>query len=87
VKFSIAGDRGLNILAAGSPSTVTTSCAGSGPVDAIEDTTATAGLHFGAAADQYVYNWRTTKSWAGTWRILRVDLIDGSRHIACFKFT
>ncbi len=88
VKFSLAGSRGLDILAAGSPSTVTTSCSAVDAGDTNEEpTTATAGLHYDFAADQYIYNWKTTKSWANSCRVLRVDLVDGSRHIAYFKFT
>jgi hypothetical protein len=57
-------------------------------VDAIEElANDTMGLHYDATADQYIYNWKTTKSWSRSCRILRVDLADGSRHITYFEFT
>jgi hypothetical protein len=89
VKFSLSGNQGLNIFAAGSPSSRQINCDGSDPTDAIE-TTVTAGnstLTYDATADQYVYVWKTDKSWAGTCRQLTVTLVDGTSHSANFKFT
>jgi hypothetical protein len=88
VKFSLAGNQGLGVLAAGSPSAPQVACASDLPVDAIEETTTSpAGLTYDAAAGQYVYVWKTNKSWAGTCRTLIVGLIDGSEHSASFKFS
>jgi hypothetical protein len=79
----------MKIFAAGSPSSRQINCDGSDPTDAIE-TTVTAGnstLTYDATADQYVYVWKTDKSWAGTCRQLTVTLVDGTSHSANFKFT
>ena len=87
IKFSLGGNRGLSIIAAGYPISVKIACDGAAPVDAIEQTTtANAGLTYDAANDQYTYVWKTQKSWAGTCRQFTLRLADGSEHIALFRF-
>jgi hypothetical protein len=88
VKFSLGGDQGLAIFAAGYPKTQKIPCDGSAPVDAIEETV-TAGassLSYSAGADQYNYVWKTDKAWAGTCRQLILGLNDSTNHMANFKF-
>ena len=85
VKFSLGGDFGLNILAAGSPSSAKVECSSEGTPDDIETTTtANSGLSFGGG--QYSYVWRTEKSWRGQCRRFTLNLIDGTTHFANFKF-
>ena len=36
---------------------------------------------------EYVYVWKSDKAWAGTCRRLDVTFVDGTQHIASFKFT
>jgi hypothetical protein len=89
VKFSLGGDRGLGILAAGYPKSATIACDSSAEFDGIE-TTVTAGssgLQYDAALDQYTYVWKTDKAWAGTCRQLVLKLSDGTFHRANFKLT
>jgi hypothetical protein len=38
------------------------------------------------ATDQYQYNWKTTKAWAGTCRQVLVLLNDDTVHVAYFQF-
>jgi hypothetical protein len=86
VKFSLAGDQGLNIFAAGYPKVTTISCDASVPTGEVEETV-TAGqssLSYDALEDQYVYVWKTNKSWTGC-RRLEVKLIDGESYTADFK--
>jgi len=86
VKFSLGGDRGLGILAGGSPSSVQTACDG-GAVQPIETTTTSnSGLTYDAATDTYTYVWKTDKAWAGSCRTLNVALSDGTVHTASFRF-
>jgi len=87
VKFSLAGDAGLDIFAAGYPASQPASCSGL-PADPVEETvTANAsGLQYDASAGRYVYVWKTTKSWAGTCRALTLKLNDGSVRTATFQF-
>ena len=89
VKFSLAGNQGLAILADGSPSSQTIDCELGTPTDAVEETV-TAGsssLSYDAASLQYRYVWKTDKAWAASCRQLTVTLIDGSSHTAIFEFT
>ena len=87
VKFSLGGNQGLNIFAAGSPSSVQVNCNTSAPIDAVEETE-TAGssfLTYDATTDRYKYVWKTENSWKNTCRQLTVTLRDGTVHIALFK--
>lgn len=87
VKFSLGGNQGLNIFAAGYPASQQISCSSSAPIDVIEETTtANQGLTYDAASGQYTYVWKTNKSWAGACRQFTLRLADGSSHIALFKF-
>jgi DNA-binding beta-propeller fold protein YncE len=88
VKFSLSGNKGLGIFAAGSPSSGPYPCNSSDPATPLEDTV-TAGassLSYDPATDQYIYVWKTDKSWAGTCRQLVVQLNDGSIYRANFQF-
>jgi hypothetical protein len=88
VKFSLSGNKGLNIFAVNSPQVGVIPCDASAPATDLNDTV-TAGsssLSYDAASDTYNYVWKTDSSWAGTCRQLVVTLNDGSVHVANFKF-
>jgi uncharacterized repeat protein (TIGR01451 family) len=88
VKFSLGGNQGLNIFAAGSPSSTQVSCASGVPISDVEETE-TAGqssLSYDAASDRYKYTWKTESSWKNTCRVLTITLRDGTVHTANFKF-
>lgn len=89
VKFSLAGDQGLDIFAAGSPGSQAVTCATGAPIDVIEQTVTAGGstLQYDPATDQYTYVWKTDKAWAGTCRQLIVKLADGQEHTAQFSLT
>ena len=88
VKFSLKGNRGLNIFAPGSPSSQPITCDVTAPVDVVDQTVAASnsGLSYDAGADQYTYVWKTDKSFAGSCRQLTLLLADGTSHAALFKF-
>jgi hypothetical protein len=91
VKFSLGGNQGLGILAVGSPASATIACSATATVDAIEETSAAGGSSLSydptvAPSGQYVYVWKTDKTWAGTCRQLVVTLVDGTKHPANFQF-
>ncbi|HEX5632861.1 MAG TPA: PxKF domain-containing protein [Gemmatimonadales bacterium] len=80
ITFSLGGDRGLNVLAADSPSSRRVDCSSAAPLDAIEETV-TAGessLTYDAASGEYTYVWKTERAWAGTCRDFTLALNDGS---------
>jgi hypothetical protein len=89
VKFSLGGNQSLNVLAA-TPSVAKIGCSTGEPLDAIEQYTdsVASGLRYDSTADQYIYNWKTASSYAGTCQRLAVKLADGTvAHTADFKFT
>jgi hypothetical protein len=88
VKFSLSGNKGLNIFAPGSPSSGPVACNTSDEANVLVETVTAGGssLSYDASSDQYVYVWKTESSWAGTCRQLVVTLKDGSIHRANFRF-
>jgi hypothetical protein len=86
VKFSLGGDRGLAIFAAGYPASTKIDCASGTPQDAIEETVTAGQSSLSYGSGQYTYVWKTDKAWAGTCRLLTVKLVDSSSHTAVFKF-
>jgi DNA-binding beta-propeller fold protein YncE len=88
VKFSLSGNKGLGIFAAGSPSSGPIVCNSSDPATLLDETVTAGGssLSYDPTTDQYIYVWKTEAGWAGTCRQLVVQLNDGSTHRANFKF-
>ncbi len=88
VKFSLGGNMGLAIMAAGYPRSVAMACNGS-VSDTVEETVTAGGssLSYDATTGQYIYVWKSEKAWSGTCRQLQVMLQDGSEHLANFSFT
>jgi hypothetical protein len=87
VKFSLSGNKGLDIFAAGYPMSVSINCDGSNESDV--DETVNAGqssLSYDSSIDTYNYVWKTQNSWAGTCRQLVIKLNDGTEHRANFRF-
>ena len=84
VKFDLGGDRGLQVLAAGSPTSQPISCVTMGATGLEAPTTGS--LTYGAKTHLYTYDWRTDKAWVGTCRQLTVKLADGSERRANFQF-
>jgi hypothetical protein len=87
VKFRLGGNQGLGIIASDFPTSQTVPCNSTRQVDAVEETVAagSSSLSYDAVSGQYVYVWKTDKSWAGTCRQLVVKLVDGTFHRANFK--
>jgi len=89
LRFSLGGDKGLGILATGSPASRQVPCDGSAGSSTLEETI-TAGnstLNYDSATTQYTYVWKTQKEWGNTCRELNLTLNDSSSHKAIFRFT
>jgi uncharacterized repeat protein (TIGR01451 family) len=86
LKFSLSGNKGLNIFAAGYPVSQQIACNTSAPLADVEGTETSGGSTLTYSPDQYNYGWKTESSWAGTCRKLIVKLNDGTEHPALFKF-
>jgi hypothetical protein len=82
VKFGLGGDLGLAILRAGFPRATPIVCDSSASVDAVESTAAAGSstLSYDPLSAQYVYTWKTSKSWANTCYRFDLGLLDGSVH-------
>jgi hypothetical protein len=90
MKFSLDGDHGLGIVETGFPQRHAVACPNaSAALDPVEETaTATrSSLRYDVDADQYVYVWKTDKSWANSCARFDLKLIDGTTHSALFKFS
>jgi hypothetical protein len=87
VKFSLSGNKGLNIFAAGFPGSQPMACGG-GTTDDIEEAVTAGGssLSYDATTDRYNYVWKTEKAWKGKCRKLVLKFIDGSTREALFQF-
>lgn len=88
VKFSLGGDRGLQVFAPSCPASASLDCATLDPgVDFVPTVSAGArGLIYDATSDQYTYVWKTENAWAGTCRVLSLTLTDGTEHRVAFCF-
>jgi hypothetical protein len=87
-KFSLTGNMGLGVFAAGSPASQRISCDSDATRDVLEETV-TAGqsnMAYDASADQYNYVWKTDSAWTGTCRRLTLTFNDGAAHSALFRF-
>ena len=88
LKFSLAGDQGLDIFSAGFPTMQPVSCSTLEPAG---DPSATkpagnSGLSYDPETGWYNYVWKTGKNLTGTCQALTLQLIDGTQHIAYFMF-
>jgi uncharacterized repeat protein (TIGR01451 family) len=86
LKFSLSGDKGLNILAPNNPYSVSLNCNTNDPGVDVTETITAGGSSLTFSGDQYNYIWKTQNSWAGTCRQLVITLNDGTVHTANFKF-
>lgn len=88
LKFSLSGNKGLNIFAANSPNSVQIACDNGATILPVEETVnaGSSSLTYDATTDRYHYVWKTESSWKNTCRQLNVVLNDGTTHSAKFKF-
>jgi len=80
VKFSLAGDQGIGVVASAESRPCT---GGAGEAIAAPGNSV---LTYDAASDRYQLNWKTKKVWAGSCRELALTLMDGSTHTTRVSF-
>jgi hypothetical protein len=87
-KFSLAGNQGPIILAANFPASRQIDCKTLAPLGGYQAASPSgkSGVQYDAATNQYIYTWKTGKAWAGTCRQFDLTLIDGTEHLANFRF-
>jgi hypothetical protein len=88
IKFSLGGNRGLNLFAPGYPASQAMVCPSSAPQHTIDPTISTSanGLTYDSKANQYNYGWKTQTSWSGTCRQLTLLFTNGAVRTALFQF-
>lgn len=86
--FSLGGDFGLNIFAAGYPASRPVNCTTLAPLGALvpTQTPGGSGLTYDAAADRYNYPWRTSVAWRNSCRELVLRTNDSTERSAFFRF-
>ena len=82
VQFSLNGDQGMAIIAAGYPQSQGIDCNSLAPIGSPQPTSTpgNSALTYDPLLDQYTYPWKTEKSWADTCRQFVLVLDDGSVH-------
>jgi hypothetical protein len=80
VKFSLGGDRGLGIFAAGYPASAAVGCQDGNPTGPWAPTMTPGGssLAYDPMDDRYQYVWKTDKAWAQTCRQFMIRFTDGT---------
>jgi len=85
IKFSLSGNKGLNVFAA-EPGSGPIGCDSSTEVELTDTVVAgNSSISYDPSAGQYVYVWKTDQSWAGTCRQFVIQLRDGTVQRANFK--
>jgi predicted acyl esterase len=87
INFSLAGDQGMAVLAAGSPRYQQTDCGSGATIGGSSSIPTNGGLQYDAATGLYTLVWKTDKSQANTCGALTVDFVDGLSYSAAFAFT
>jgi hypothetical protein len=86
IRFSLGGDKGLEIFEPGYPKSEPIACDSNAVVDGLEQTaTGKGGLSYDAVSDRYTYNWTTSGTASGCQQFV-MKLKDGSVHRANFIF-
>ncbi len=88
LRFSLGGNRGLQIFAAGYPKSAQIACPT--PMTANDDNEGDdhplpSVLVYVPLTGNYIYFWKTERAWAGTCRQFDMKLADGTVHSALFK--
>jgi hypothetical protein len=88
VNFSLGGNRGLGIVAAGYPQSMQVACNSGSPVSDVQATSSAGGssLSYDSTSNTYTYVWKTDKSWSNSCRLFTLSLSDGTDHTALFQF-
>ena len=87
IRFSLGGNRGLDIFGVRSPTSQRYDCATGASIPHSKYQTrphGSDGLRYDAARQIYSYTWQTREEWSNTCRLFRMQLRDGSVHVARF---
>ena len=89
VRFSLGGDRGMDIFEVGYPRSQAIACDSDAEVDGVEQTVnaGSSELSYAPGSDTYTYVWKTDRAWSDSCRQLVVRFDDGTTARANFTFT
>jgi hypothetical protein len=83
--FNLGANKGMSILAAGSPVVRLVSCPGKPASPSVEVKAAGPGLEY-EGNGVYTFVWKTDKAWSGRCATFVLALVDGVEHTANFQF-
>ncbi len=88
LKFSLGGNRGLDIFAPGYPQVVPIDCSSGLPLGDGEEMTTpgNSGLSYDRRGDSYTIIWKTERGWRNSCAQLVFQFDDGATYVAYFKF-
>jgi hypothetical protein len=88
VKFSLGGDRGLDIFADGYPQVSSVDCGSSADVVEETSTSDSSRLTYSSSEGKYTYLWKTDRAWAGQCKKLVLKFADhwNSDQFGMFSF-
>jgi len=89
VRFRLGGNQGLNIFTPGYPRVLAVNCTASAPETIVDETVpanSPIGTLYNPLTGVYWFIWKTDKTWAGSCRQLHIKMLDGTTHIAEFRF-
>jgi hypothetical protein len=85
LRFTLGAPRGLGIFASGYPQSQPVDCTTFAPTGIAEASAAALPLVYVAAVGQYLYTWKTLKTYTGCRQIV-LRFVDGTTNRAYFKF-
>ncbi len=86
IKFSLGGDQGLAIFKSGYPLVTAIACDTGASLNEVDETVTAGSSSLSYSGGQYHYVWKTNKAWAGTCRLFKIVLTDGTEHRLSFRF-
>lgn len=86
LRFSLGGDQGLDVIAAGFPTVEWIDCTSKVRIANTGVVAAQGTLTYDAGTGHYRYAWRTARAWGGTCQRFTLGLTDGTSHPALFRF-
>ncbi len=87
LRFDLGGDRGMNIIVGGAPRVVQVACPAGAPTGDVDQAgTFKVGLSYVKLTGRYLYGWKVPASYKNGCYRLELPLVDGSTHVANFKF-
>lgn len=86
LRFSLGGNKGLGVIAAGFPTVEWIDCTSKVRIADTAAVTAEGSLTYDAGTGHYRYSWGTARAWGGTCQRFTLGLTDGTTHPALFRF-